>query len=139
MSKSGDALRKLRIQHGYTQQEVADVIGVTKSTISKYEKGQRNLSGDHIEKLSELFGADRIYIFTGKTKEEWRELIEMGPSPEEANRRYWEDAMLTEEDAEMLSLFNELNYDGKQAALERVEEMTQLPQYQIKKTKNPSE
>ena len=83
MGRSGEALKKLRLQRGLTQQDVADVMGVTKSTISKYEKGLRNLSADHIEKLSGLFGADRLYISTGKSREELLEIIGKPSNPED--------------------------------------------------------
>lgn len=37
----GTNIKAVRLKRGMSQQELADAIGVTKSTISKYEKGQR--------------------------------------------------------------------------------------------------
>lgn len=70
MYKERSDLRKLREAKGLTQQQVADCLGVTKATISKYEKGQRRVN--HIEELSKLYNVEPIYILTGKTSSEWR-------------------------------------------------------------------
>ena len=37
----GTNIKAVRLKRGMSQQELADAIGVTKSTISKYEKGQK--------------------------------------------------------------------------------------------------
>ena len=63
-------LRKLREGKGLTQQQVADYLGVTKATISKYEKGQRRVN--HIEELSKLYNVEPICILTGKSSDEWK-------------------------------------------------------------------
>ena len=68
MPKEREHLKKLRIKCGYTQQEVADKLGVAKATISKYEKGLRKLN--HIDELAALYGVDEAYIFLGKSFEE---------------------------------------------------------------------
>ena len=68
MSREREHLKNLRLQKGLTQQEVADKLGVSKATISKYEKGQRKLN--HTAELAKLYGVDEAYIFLGKSIEE---------------------------------------------------------------------
>lgn len=48
-------LRQERINHGWTQQYVADVIGLTKTAIHDIETGRRKPSYDVLVKLLELF------------------------------------------------------------------------------------
>ncbi len=74
MPKEREHLKKLRIQCGYTQQEVADKLGVSKATISKYEKGQRKLN--HTEELATLYGVDEAYIFLGKSLDELKKAVD---------------------------------------------------------------
>lgn len=45
-------LKEIRIKKGLTQQDLAEIMGVSDSTISKYEKGKRKLNHDQIVKLS---------------------------------------------------------------------------------------
>lgn len=48
-------LKKIRLAKGYTQQTLADSIGVTKSYISKVENGGSGLTADFLDKIIKLF------------------------------------------------------------------------------------
>jgi transcriptional regulator with XRE-family HTH domain len=52
----GRILKKLREEKGYSQQELAARMGISRSTISKIENGQFNLSVDYLEKFSYHLG-----------------------------------------------------------------------------------
>ena len=52
----GRSLRKLREEKGYSQQELAVQMGISRSPISKIEKGQFNLSVDYLERFSNNLG-----------------------------------------------------------------------------------
>ena len=122
-------LKELRIKAGLTQQEVADKIGVTKATISKYEKGQRG--PNHIEKLAELYGVDPMYILTGKSALEWQSLTYKQMEKHEAEeRKYWESELLTERVIKVMGLLERLNESGQEIAIERIEELTEMSRYQ---------
>lgn len=54
----GARLRDLRKEAGLTQQEVADAIGVAKSQISMYERGERSPGDASKVGLARLFGID---------------------------------------------------------------------------------
>lgn len=52
-----DNLRALRLQKGYTLQELARQIGVGKQTVQKYESGViQNVPSDKIEKMAAFLG-----------------------------------------------------------------------------------
>lgn len=59
-------LKKLRAAHGYTQMEVAEMLGVQRPTYSRYESGERQPDYETLIKLSKIFGASIDYI-VGKT------------------------------------------------------------------------
>lgn len=63
-----DIVRQLRKERGMTQQELADMIGLTKVTISQYETGKRKPSFEMIEALADVFHVDMNYLlgFTDK-------------------------------------------------------------------------
>lgn len=55
MPEIGDTLRILRRDHGYSQEELSDLIGVTRFTIANYESGRRKPTIMILRKLSTLY------------------------------------------------------------------------------------
>ena len=56
-------LKKLREAARYTQDEVAQTLGVTRSAYSNYESGERETPYDLLDKISDLFGCDMYVLF----------------------------------------------------------------------------
>ena len=54
----GTNIKAVRLKRGMSQQELADAIGVTKSTISKYEKGQREPKYNVLRAIAAALGVD---------------------------------------------------------------------------------
>ncbi|MCR4646250.1 MAG: helix-turn-helix transcriptional regulator [Oscillospiraceae bacterium] len=62
------ALRALRYARGMTQRQVADAIGVSATSITQYESGDREPSIDKLKKLAALFDCTIDELVNGKTK-----------------------------------------------------------------------
>jgi len=58
----GDRLKKIRIEKGLTQQNLADMIGASKSLISCYENGKRTPSLENVISFMEIFGVSPDYL-----------------------------------------------------------------------------
>lgn len=59
----GERIRQLRIANGLTQEELGKYIGVQKSAIRKYEKGEvKNMKRTSIQTLSNLFKVSPSYL-----------------------------------------------------------------------------
>lgn len=56
-------LKKLRETARYTQDEVAQALGITRSAYSNYESGEREMPYNVIEKASDFFGCDMTVFF----------------------------------------------------------------------------
>ena len=56
-------LKKLRETARYTQEEVAEAIGITRSAYSNYESGEREVPYDVIENASNLYGCEMALLF----------------------------------------------------------------------------
>lgn len=56
-------LKKLREAARYTQEDVAQALGITRSAYSNYESGEREAPYDLLEKVSDLFGCDMYILF----------------------------------------------------------------------------
>lgn len=52
----GQRIAGLRGELGYSQEELAKKLGITRQSLSLFENGQRKISFDHIVKLSQAFG-----------------------------------------------------------------------------------
>lgn len=65
MTYIGSRLRYLRKQDDVTQQQLADAIGVAKSTISMYENGQREPDFETLESLADFFNVEMSTFFPG--------------------------------------------------------------------------
>lgn len=57
-----EALKNLRTKRGITQAELADSIGVAKSTISMYEVGAREPDFEMLETLADFFNVNLITL-----------------------------------------------------------------------------
>lgn len=67
--ESGHRLRILREQLGYTQEQFAEKLDVSVSTIKKMETGEYNISVDTQRKLKKTFGDVSIeYLLFGEQK-----------------------------------------------------------------------
>ena len=58
----GNTLKRLRLEAGYTQQQLADKLCVTKSVISYYELQERYPSPEVLIKLSSIFHVSADYL-----------------------------------------------------------------------------
>jgi transcriptional regulator with XRE-family HTH domain len=56
-------LKKLRETARYTQEEVAQTLGITRSAYSNYESGNREAPYDVLEKISNLYGCEMYILF----------------------------------------------------------------------------
>ncbi|MGI5962115.1 MAG: helix-turn-helix domain-containing protein [Lawsonibacter sp.] len=61
-----ERIRDLRIDHDYTQQQVAEYLNVKQNTYSQYEIGVLNYPLDVLMKLADLYGVSVDYLL-GRT------------------------------------------------------------------------
>lgn len=55
-------VRELRLRKGIQQKELALEIGVSNATVSDWEHGRKNPSGERLEKLAEFFGVSESVV-----------------------------------------------------------------------------
>lgn len=60
--------KELRLEHHYTQKEVANLLGVKPTTVSAWELGNNTPRLDMVEKISDLFDTDIDYFVNHKSK-----------------------------------------------------------------------
>ncbi len=78
----GKRIKKLRIKNKITQKQLADGLNVSKSTISYYEKGMRNISIDILVEIADFFDVD-INVLIGRDNKVSSKLKDFKVSDEE--------------------------------------------------------
>lgn len=63
--KFSDVLKELRIQAGYSQKDVYDMLGIRQSTFSAWETGRAEPSADMLLKLCKLYNIKDIFSAFG--------------------------------------------------------------------------
>ena len=97
-------IKKLRQEKGLTLEQVADVVGVGKSTVRKWETGMiANMRRDKIADLAKALGTTPAYLMG------WKEDEEKKDSPSEPQ--------LTEGEKALLELFRLVPEDRQQLVL----------------------
>ena len=111
MATFGDRLKTLREQSGEAQQDIADLIGVHKQTISDYERGRSHPTGDRsletYEALADHFNVDLNYLL-GRTDIVVRVLGE-GSDPDGAEIA----VELTPEELQLIKAYRRLDQYAK--------------------------
>lgn len=75
----GDKLREARLQKGLTQEQLAQQIGVAKSTLTGYEKGNREPDVFKIKRILEILEVDSDYLLGVSREPEQKEVTENRP------------------------------------------------------------
>ena len=70
MVEFGNTLKTLRLQNNFTQAQLSQRLGVTKSVISAYETGLRMPSYDVLISISQIFKVTTDYLLGLEKKQE---------------------------------------------------------------------
>ena len=101
-------IKALRQEKGLTLEQVADVVGVGKSTVRKWETGMiANMKRDKIADLAKALGTTPAYLMGWK-----EEVEEKKDSPTEPQ--------LSEGEKMLLDLFNRVPADKQQLVLQMI-------------------
>lgn len=64
-----ERLQDLRKKAGYSQEQVAEMLGISRQAVSKWESGQGKPDIENIIKLTEVYSVSADYILLGTEKE----------------------------------------------------------------------
>ena len=69
MAQFDNILKLLRSERNMSQQELADALGISKSSINMYERGERQPNFELLETIADFFNVDIDYLLgrTNKT------------------------------------------------------------------------
>lgn len=128
MATFTERLRELRTQSDYSQQDLADKMGVTKQTISQYERGVRKPDMDTLTALCDIFNVSSDYLM-GKSDVTVRLLNSDDLKRLNMSYQKQSDLAVHFDEHKLLKNYRKLNDTGKAKAQEDVEDLTQIPKY----------
>lgn len=104
-------IKELRLSKHMTLEDVGNIVGVGKSTVRKWENGLiENMKRDKIASLAKALGVSPSYLMG------WDDQSAATPD-------------LTEDEITILGYFNMLNDYGKEEAVKRVSELSEIDRY----------
>lgn len=131
-SKFSTRLRSLRLEAALSQSELSKMIGVSKSSINMYERGEREPGFETLEIIADYFNVDMDYLL-GKsdTKNMYQLLKQMGNTLAVSG--------FDPQTNELLSYADQLNAKGKERLCRYAEDLTRIPDYLKRKSPMPAE
>lgn len=70
MSGVGDRIKKRRLELNWTQDQLAQKAGISKSFLSDLENGKRSVSADNLLDIARALGVSLDYLMTGAAVEQ---------------------------------------------------------------------
>lgn len=106
----GNRLKQRRVQLGLTQQQLADIIGAKKNTISNYECNISSPSEDIILRLMDALKCDANYLYGDYFTSD-------------------EKILLDKDETQIIKAYRGFNDEGKEKVLDTIFDMQQLDRY----------
>jgi transcriptional regulator with XRE-family HTH domain len=73
----GKKIKNLRLQHKHTLRDLAEIISMDHTRLSKIENGKRKITVDYLCKIADVYGIHICYFFDEDYQdyEKWKEVI----------------------------------------------------------------
>ena len=144
---TGERIKQARKQAGMTQKELAKKLGISYVGVSQWENNLRNPKQETIQRIADAIGCDFYWLLWGEklstpqriSTNVMRMFCSDDPHVKKAAElaAYYTETdykkkgySFTQIEERLIFIFSQLNLAGQQKALERVEELTEIPKYQ---------
>lgn len=107
----GENIREARLKKGWTQKQLGDKCNMADSAIRRYESDRGNPTIETLKRIAKALEVDPFSLMDFDT----------------ASQVIFDRINNTNE--RLFTAFNQLNDEGQQKAVERVEELTEIPKY----------
>lgn len=113
----GDKILYLRQKLDMKQKELADKVGITEATLSRYENGKRNPRGDIAAKLAKALGVTTDYLLNENSNDVSQH---KASTPHKREQKDHDTFM---EDAKALFMNGELDEDDKEKIFKDISDL----------------
>ena len=105
-------LRQAREQAGFTQQDLAEKLGITKSAVGNYENGVSSPKWDVLLRIFDVLQVEPNFLYQDSFSSELSGAVQLTP-----------------QQSALLSSFDQLNEEGQTKAVEYVEDLVLTGRY----------
>lgn len=105
-------LRQAREQSGFTQQDLAEKLGITKSAVGNYENGVSSPKWDVLLRIFDVLQVEPNFLYQDSFSSELSGAVQLTPRQ-----------------SALLSSFDQLNEEGQTKAVEYVEDLVLTGRY----------
>ena len=105
-------LRQAREQAGFTQQDLAEKLGITKSAVGNYENGVSSPKWDVLLRIFDVLQVEPNFLYQDSFSSELSGAVQLTP-----------------QQSALLSSFDQLNEEGQNKAVEYVEDLVLTGRY----------
>lgn len=129
-------IREARKAANITQEELAQILGVNRATVSKYETGGIDVPTSQLKAIADALGVLMVDLLDENTSKIYNAGFVDGAVAESMENdtidKLWKEEGYSGSDIEvqLINAFSHLNEKGQQIAVERVEELTKILDYQ---------
>ena len=122
MPKFNLRLRELRCSRRLSQQELADLLKISKSSINMYERGEREPKLDTLEAIADFFNVDMDYL--------------MGITSDIKTFEVLPQNQFSPDEEKLLNAYRSFNAEGQERLLQYALDMAQLDRYKKERTES---
>lgn len=126
----GKLIKRTRLQSNLSQKELAEKLGVSASMIGQYESDCRRPKLDTLQRIANALGVPLAYLL--EESDINVRSIELFSNIGGTAENIVAGMRLDKPSFALLTAFSQLNPEGQTKAVERVEELTEIPKYQKK-------
>lgn len=144
----GQRIKDARLKAGLTQTELAEKLGISYQSIGQWERDLRNPKYENLQRIAKALGVTTLELTRPDKNRPFLE-INFEEIPEIPKEKIPEVVKILSNfllsstpqnlQVNLNAAFNKLNSDGQQKAVERVEELTEIPRYQRQPAENAPE
>ena len=124
----GDLIKEARKKANLTQKELGQRIGLSYQSIAQWENNLRKPKPETLQKIANALGVSIWSLSAAGSPLEFSYGFLSGLEEERSIRSAF-NYTYSKKEQELIDLFFELNDDGQCKAIERIQELTEIPKY----------
>lgn len=132
---TGERIRQARKERNWTQKKLGEESGIAEPTIRRYELGKLNPKFETLRRIANALQVPVAALMDQTSAKAYQSgfdtATDLHDYYDNLVNELWKEYGYTgsEVEANLVSAFSKLNPEGQQKAVERVEELTEIPEY----------
>lgn len=126
----GERIKQARKSKGLTQKQLGELSKTSEITVRQYELGKRQPRLEQFKAIASALDVDVNWLMNGYTLDQRDQALKDYVARRFKEAQDWKES---NDRGKLNAAFDQLNAAGQQKAVERVEELTEIPKYQREK------